>query len=745
MTDLPNDSLKSIDSVYDSDAPPARKSRTEDVLAASVRSDDVEVMRDVPPDEQINMINDSGGAGRISTTHEETKSESSETFTVDPAAIDKAESNRTVEENQIPVFSEWAQKHLEEAEKKLEKESVNTSTMKKNSTQGHKTPVVKLRAKNYASPDCGAKIIAANAEASSTGSVLTITKDEYLLSPCTSRIWFVVELCEAIQAEVIDLANFELFSSSPKNFSVSVSNRFPTREWSNVGRFTAKDERDIQSFDLNPHLFGKYVRVDIHSHYNSEHFCPISLFRVYGTSEFEAFETENRIGNSVDDDDDDEDDEDISAGDAKTHDNNIFKSASDVVMSIVKKAAASFVKPNDKEVNNRSEEAKRELANKCTTPNFVFMCKHCSKSLAVEVNNLLNCKMNVLNRILRAHVIRQSIYKSQICANFVGLDLSLSCSNDRFSGDVSINYLTDLSRDYVSHMLPLRYVAAMCNVLGVVDKKLQNVSYVSDGANGAKDGTNLTIDKMGGDQLLMPNMILTNEDDKLINNKNTIVESTKTADSSDEQSQEKDAVTDENIASPSRKEIEETVTTQIQAPPLDGELEQIMVVESTESLEGKDVMELHENKDQQHSTNDETIGKADGMNANWENIEHLLSTPIPEMTEVNSYEENVNGALTSHQPGQKVHSESVFLRLSNRIKVNIYSLLHRFKISIQSNFSSHNLLLLPQIKSLNFQFSIAGLRAKHVSIRSISGRAEPSLQKASGRTSISIRSQPQHS
>lgn len=617
------------------------------------------------------MINDSGGVGGIAASHEDTKPESSEIFTVDTEAVDKAEVNLTGEENQIPVFSEWAQKHLEEAEKKLEKESVNTSTMKKNSTQGHKTPVVKLRAKNYASPDCGAKIIAANSEASSTGSVLTTTKDEYLLSPCTSRIWFVVELCEAIQAEVIDLANFELFSSSPKNFSVSVSNRFPTREWSNVGKFTAKDERDIQSFDLFPHLFGKYVRVDIHSHYNSEHFCPISLFRVYGTSEFEAFETENRI-HSVDDDNDDDEDEDV--GEAKHDENNIFKSASDVVMSIVKKAAASFGKPTGKETNNRTEEvAKHELANECTTPNFVFMCKHCSTSLAVEVNNLLNCEMNVLIRILRNDVIRQSIYKSQICANLVGLDLSISCSSDRFS-DVSIGYLTDLSKDYVSHMFPVRYVAAMCNVLGVVDKKLKNVSYVSEAnsANGAKDGTNLTIDKMGGDKLLMPNMILTSEDDKLKNNKNTVVETVKPVDSSEEQSQGKDVTSNETIDNSSRKEVEEQVTTQIQAPPLDGEVELNIVTDQADSSERKDSTESNENKEQTHSTNDETIGtKADGINGSWENIENLLSTPMPEITEVNSYEENVNGALTSHQPGQKVHSESVFLRLSNRIKVSL--------------------------------------------------------------------------
>ena len=71
-----------------------------------------------------------------------------------------------------------------------------------------------------------------------------------------------------------------------------VSDRFPTRDWSHVGTFTARDERDVQSFTLHPQLFGKFIKVELLSHYGSEHFCPISLFRAYGTSEFEVLETE---------------------------------------------------------------------------------------------------------------------------------------------------------------------------------------------------------------------------------------------------------------------------------------------------------------------------------------------------------------------------------------------------------------------------------------------------------------------
>lgn len=119
---------------------------------------------------------------------------------------------------------------------------------------------MKIRSKNYASPDCGAKIVAANPEARSVRSVLVSTRDEYMLNTCTSRIWFVVELCEAIQAKKIELANFELFSSSPKDFSVYISDRFPTRDWSPVGQFTAKKCKRYPKFCFTTTSFWKIYK-----------------------------------------------------------------------------------------------------------------------------------------------------------------------------------------------------------------------------------------------------------------------------------------------------------------------------------------------------------------------------------------------------------------------------------------------------------------------------------------------------
>lgn len=59
----------------------------------------------------------------------------------------------------------------------------------------------------------------------------------------------------------VDLANFELFSSMPKEFAVSVSDRYPTREWTSLGTFTALDQKAVQSFKLQSEAYGKYIKV----------------------------------------------------------------------------------------------------------------------------------------------------------------------------------------------------------------------------------------------------------------------------------------------------------------------------------------------------------------------------------------------------------------------------------------------------------------------------------------------------
>lgn len=378
-----------------------------------------------------------------------------------PPSAEEPKDNLTKAREEIPSFSEWTQKQLEEAEKKKELTNDSTAAQNVNNKQGSSA---KLRSKNYASPDCGAKIVAANPEAISPSSVLSPSRDEYKLNTCTSRIWFIVELCEAVQAKKIDLANFELFSSSPKDFTVSVSDRFPTRDWSVVGQFTAKDERDVQSFDLHPHLFGRYIKVEIKSHYGREHFCPISLFRVYGTSEFEVLEKENQASaNTVDDDDDDET--------LDTHDGeapkNLFSSATDAVISIVKKAAEVLGnKGNNSNATLASvgKENKGELStlvSSCTTPSHFVVCDNCSDTLFGNIYELLSCKAKELASVIDNPFVRSTLCFSGICDSF-GLFLN---------GQKTIESRQKCS-DYMSAFFSRKYLGAMCNTLAVAENKV---------------------------------------------------------------------------------------------------------------------------------------------------------------------------------------------------------------------------------------------------------------------------------
>lgn len=84
-----------------------------------------------------------------------------------------------------------------------------------------------------------------------------------MLNPCNTegQKWFVVELCETIQITKIEIANFELFSSRPKDFKVWSSERYPSPEWMLVGDWTAQDKRELQSFDVKTRLYAKYLKV----------------------------------------------------------------------------------------------------------------------------------------------------------------------------------------------------------------------------------------------------------------------------------------------------------------------------------------------------------------------------------------------------------------------------------------------------------------------------------------------------
>jgi hypothetical protein len=104
---------------------------------------------------------------------------------------------------------------------------------------------------NYASNECNARIHSSHKTAKSASSILSRKKDRYMLSPCqTSKEsqFVIVELCEDIRIDTIQLAIFEFFSGVFKDFRVSVAHAYTSdgKGWVVVGDYTAKNVRAVQ-------------------------------------------------------------------------------------------------------------------------------------------------------------------------------------------------------------------------------------------------------------------------------------------------------------------------------------------------------------------------------------------------------------------------------------------------------------------------------------------------------------------
>lgn len=69
---------------------------------------------------------------------------------------------------------------------------------------------------------------------------------------------------------MFEIANFEFFSSNPKHIRLSVSDVYPTSEWTVVAEFAAEDIHELQRFPISASdTFIKFFKVELVSHYGS--------------------------------------------------------------------------------------------------------------------------------------------------------------------------------------------------------------------------------------------------------------------------------------------------------------------------------------------------------------------------------------------------------------------------------------------------------------------------------------------
>jgi hypothetical protein len=165
---------------------------------------------------------------------------------------------------------------------------------------------------NFASADTGAQVMKANLEAKSSSALLSENRDAYMLNTCQAKNKFlIVELSDSILVETVAMANFEFFSSTFRQFRISVSDRYPVKldRWVDLGTFEARNSREIQAFLVeDPRVWARYLRIEFLSHYGNEFYCPVSLLRVHGRTMIQDVLNGEEI--SAGEDDDAEDNED---------------------------------------------------------------------------------------------------------------------------------------------------------------------------------------------------------------------------------------------------------------------------------------------------------------------------------------------------------------------------------------------------------------------------------------------------
>lgn len=349
---------------------------------------------------------------------------SNESETIPPSdkkEKEESEGGEKSKDSGMLSFTEWKKKlDLKKEREKEEEDVVDISKLvsQKNKTVLKKTNKIK---KNYASLECGAKVISANEEATNIISVLKEDKDAYMLNPCNVKAWFIVELCERIELHSIDFANFEMFSSTPESFVVHVSSRYPTREWEVAGKFQGKPEKNVHTYTFEERFYAKYIKIEIKKYFGKEHYCPLSLLRVFGITEVEQIEDEDEHEQSTDDASNTDETQQQTE---KTDNDNIFTTAKKAVVGLVSGMAKKLSgQPEDDtvlEANETNEDGKlpvvillpdsnvdfdenylrngvpqEQLAhlNKSANPNcslwFNFvLCKHMCPTLNLQLHNV---------------------------------------------------------------------------------------------------------------------------------------------------------------------------------------------------------------------------------------------------------------------------------------------------------------------------------------------------------------------
>ena len=143
---------------------------------------------------------------------------------------------------------------------------------------------------DYASKAAGALVLEKSPNLKGTSNLLNNDNDRYAIAPCDEeRKYVVIGLSEDILVKQLVLANYERYSSHPKEFQVLGSQTYPDSTWIDLGTYTAQPGNNAQTFDLIDPTWARYLKLRFITHYGAEHYCTVTQIKVHGSTMLQGF------------------------------------------------------------------------------------------------------------------------------------------------------------------------------------------------------------------------------------------------------------------------------------------------------------------------------------------------------------------------------------------------------------------------------------------------------------------------
>lgn len=279
----------------------------------------------------------------------------------------------------------------------------------------------------------------------------------------------------------------------------------------------------------------------------------------------------------------------------------------------------------------------------CNSPRHLIICNSCNETLFSQIYELLSCKTSYIQKLVSIPPIYKALVNSLICKSF-GLEFK-----SNFSGDSSFI-------ENIQSFFPEKYLGAMCNEVALMQNH-GNLNVTLQYSNVTKKLTKekiVNLDVVSSD-LGVKELNNTVQDQKIITD--IPISSVNTSDSSQDSSLADQIKPTKALTSES--EVAQTKNVSIPPEETNEPFEAVPNVVDESNVSGEGSME-----------NSSTVSMTDSVTDSSESLEEHIDNMINSDMNVDSQGVVTPSSTTANLP--QAPKESIFLRLSNRIKVRFY-------------------------------------------------------------------------